>query len=211
MWSECPVTFLTCPNWLTFALVFGCFKNFWSATCHEFSVPSCGGGREAMFLLKRGWRVFAVDIHDDRRFQTILKSLGRPPVHWGGNGFDDRCHYSQLDLETDEGLRMLTKECANFAGAIGPAADGNNVEKASSAAAQLVWVGRYLHRPLLPIIRDCLVAPGGAVIYHTFCKGCEKFGRPKKVRCICLTNTKIALGVQRPHVCANSARWCPLL
>ena len=37
-------------------------------------------------------------------------------------------------------------------------------------------------RPLLTFIRDSLVAPGGAVIYHTFCKGCELFGRPKKAR-----------------------------
>ena len=34
--------------------------------------------------------------------------------------------------------------------------------------ADLVLVGRYLHRPLLAMIRDRLVAAGGAVIYHTF-------------------------------------------
>ena len=40
----------------------------------------CGGGRESMFLLLRGWRLLAADTHDSRRFDTILDSLGPQPV-----------------------------------------------------------------------------------------------------------------------------------
>lgn len=46
----------------------------------------------------------------------------------------------------------------------------------------VVNVARYLHKPLLPVIRDSLVTPGGFVVYHTFMEGCEKFGSPKKAR-----------------------------
>ena len=46
--------------------------------------------------------------------------------------------------------------------------------------ADIVHIGRFLHRPLLPILRDQCVAPGGFIVYHTFMVGCEKFGRPRK-------------------------------
>ena len=35
----------------------------------------------------------------------------------------------------------------------------------------------YLHRPLLPAIAQAL-APGGVLIYETFARGNERFGRP---------------------------------
>lgn len=38
-------------------------------------------------------------------------------------------------------------------------------------------VTNYLHRPLFPSILDA-VAPGGALIYETFARGNERFGRP---------------------------------
>ena len=40
-----------------------------------------------------------------------------------------------------------------------------------------IVVTNYLHRPLLPRLRDSL-APGGALIYETFAKGNEQYGRP---------------------------------
>ncbi|MHA1536682.1 MAG: class I SAM-dependent methyltransferase [Alphaproteobacteria bacterium] len=40
-----------------------------------------------------------------------------------------------------------------------------------------VLVVNYLHRPLLPVLCDA-VAPGGVLIYETFTKGNEAFGRP---------------------------------
>ena len=47
----------------------------------------------------------------------------------------------------------------------------------------LVQVFRYLHRPLLPHLKD-KVKPGGYLIYQTFSSGCEAFGKPKKARFI---------------------------
>lgn len=40
-----------------------------------------------------------------------------------------------------------------------------------------VIVANYLHRPLLPALVDA-VAPGGVLIYETFARGNERFGRP---------------------------------
>ena len=40
-----------------------------------------------------------------------------------------------------------------------------------------VVVTNYLHRPLLPRLVDSL-APGGVLIYETFARGNERFGRP---------------------------------
>ena len=41
-----------------------------------------------------------------------------------------------------------------------------------------IVVCRYLHRPLLPLLTQCL-APNGVLIYETFMLGQEKFGRPQ--------------------------------
>lgn len=41
-----------------------------------------------------------------------------------------------------------------------------------------IVVCRYLHRPLLPLLTECL-APNGVLIYETFMLGQEKFGRPQ--------------------------------
>jgi SAM-dependent methyltransferase len=40
-----------------------------------------------------------------------------------------------------------------------------------------VVVTNYLHRPLLPAL-VAAVAPGGALLYETFARGNERFGRP---------------------------------
>lgn len=40
-----------------------------------------------------------------------------------------------------------------------------------------VVVTNYLHRPLLPALVDA-VAPGGLLLYETFARGNERFGRP---------------------------------
>jgi SAM-dependent methyltransferase len=40
-----------------------------------------------------------------------------------------------------------------------------------------VCVANYLHRPLFPTLLDVL-APGGVLIYETFARGNERYGRP---------------------------------
>jgi SAM-dependent methyltransferase len=42
---------------------------------------------------------------------------------------------------------------------------------------QGIVVANYLHRPLLPLIERTL-APGGVLIYETFMRGNERFGKP---------------------------------
>lgn len=41
-----------------------------------------------------------------------------------------------------------------------------------------IVVSRYLYRPLFPALIEAL-APGGILIYETFAKGNEQFGRPR--------------------------------
>ena len=40
-----------------------------------------------------------------------------------------------------------------------------------------IVVANYLHRPLLPTLVDSLV-PGGVLVYETFARGNERFGKP---------------------------------
>lgn len=40
-----------------------------------------------------------------------------------------------------------------------------------------IVVTNYLHRPLFPVLRDSLAA-GGVLIFETFAKGNERYGRP---------------------------------
>jgi SAM-dependent methyltransferase len=46
---------------------------------------------------------------------------------------------------------------------------------------QLIIVSRYLHRPLLPILKK-MIASEGYIVYQTFMRGCEAFGSPKNPR-----------------------------
>lgn len=63
------------------------------------------------------------------------------------------CEVRRIDLETDDAKRF------------GEGYDG-------------IIVTNYLHRPLLPAIARAL-APGGVLIYETFARGNERFGRPR--------------------------------
>jgi SAM-dependent methyltransferase len=63
------------------------------------------------------------------------------------------CAVRRIDLETDDRWQL------------GDGYDG-------------IVVTNYLHRPLLPAIARAL-APGGVLIYETFARGNERFGRPR--------------------------------
>ena len=65
----------------------------------------------------------------------------------------ERCEVPRIDLET---------------GAAWPLGDGYDG----------IVVTNYLHRPLLPSIASSL-APAGILIYETFARGNERFGRPR--------------------------------
>lgn len=55
--------------------------------------------------------------------------------------------------------------------------DGRRFPLAGRQFAGIV-VANYLHRPLFPALIEAL-KPGGALIYETFAKGNERFGRPR--------------------------------
>lgn len=53
------------------------------------------------------------------------------------------------------------------------------IQDSVEVAFDLITVARYLHRPHLPLLPD-LLRDGGFVCYHTFMRGCEVFGRPRR-------------------------------
>ena len=63
------------------------------------------------------------------------------------------CEVRRIDLETDDRRQL-----------------GDDYDE--------IIVTNYLHRPLLPAIARAL-APGGVLIYETFARGNERFGRPR--------------------------------
>ena len=68
----------------------------------------------------------------------------------------------------------------------GAAVDGVSLRQADIEAGAWPYAGRsfdaivvtnYLHRPLLPLLVSSL-APGGLLVYETFARGNERFGKP---------------------------------
>lgn len=64
-----------------------------------------------------------------------------------------------------------------------------------------VVVTNYLHRPLLPRLLDAL-APGGVLIYETFGRGNERFGRPSSPAFLLRAGELLDLAHPRLHVVA---------
>src|SRR5439155_7688578 len=66
----------------------------------------------------------------------------------------------------------------------GPCCEVRRIDLETDSRRQLgddydgIIVTNYLHRPLLPAIARAL-APGGVLIYETFARGNERFGRPR--------------------------------
>ena len=78
----------------------------------------------------------------------------------------DRDTAGLTDLKDDPGIEVV--ECDLETGAPWPFAD----------RFEAVVVTNYLHRPALPDI-VASVAPGGLLLYETFARGQERFGRPQ--------------------------------
>eukprot|EP01043_Picozoa_sp_COSAG02_P018047 COSAG02_NODE_832_length_16660_cov_16.228006_10_plen_980_part_00 len=110
----------------------------------------CGTGRDCIFLAMRGG--FTVTGVD-----YLEKQLVRARDLASRCDVAQSCTFRQMDV------------CV-----------GAPAEWLPAKPADIVHIGRFLHRPLLPVLRDHCVAPGGFIIYHTFMVGCEAFGRPRK-------------------------------
>jgi SAM-dependent methyltransferase len=88
-----------------------------------------------------------------------------------------------LDSLLEKAMNMAQKyELENFdTKCIDMESDPNSLDNLPQV--NLIHVARYLHRPLFVQIRR-LVKIGGFVVYHTFTKGVEKFGKPRRQRFI---------------------------
>jgi len=94
--------------------------------------------------------------------------------------------HSRLFLELGRGVTAIDRDTSGVSGLKDlPAAeiieadleDGGPWPLAGRLFAAVV-VTNYLHRPLLPILRDT-VQTGGVLIYETFARGNERFRRPR--------------------------------
>jgi SAM-dependent methyltransferase len=121
------------------------------------SAPASAWVRRFAPLIRRGGRVLDLAAGSGRHTRLLLESgfavcaVDRDTsalLPLAGTG----CEVRRIDLETGA-----------------PWAFGNGYDG--------IVVTDYLHRPLLPAIAQALAA-GGALIYETFARGNERFGRP---------------------------------
>ncbi|KAH3745274.1 Methyltransferase type 11 [Pelomyxa schiedti] len=111
---------------------------------------ACGSGRDSVFLLERGWNVVGID------FNPHL-----------------------LALATTFASRFIPDTAARFSVSCIDLEDLPTALSKLPPRADVVHVARYLHRPLLPHLRD-FVLPGGFIIYHTFME--PAVGKPNKIK-----------------------------
>ena len=121
------------------------------------SAPASAWVRRFAPLIRRGGRVLDLAAGSGRHTRLLLDSgFAVCAVDRDISALSPLagigCEVRQIDLETGE------------ASGFGTDFDG-------------IVVTNYLHRPLLPAIAQAL-APGGVLIYETFARGNERFGRP---------------------------------
>ena len=135
------------------------------------------------------------------------RSRPAPPRHWavrepsawvcrfagyvppGGRVLDLACgagRHSRLFLERGHPVLAVDRDLSGLGDLAGQAGletleadleDGRPFPFAGREFSGVV-VTNYLYRPLLPTLVEA-VAPGGALIYETFARGNERFGRPR--------------------------------
>ena len=113
-----------------------------------------------------------------------------PTVPAGGPVLDLACgagRHVRLFLERGHPVTAVDRDLSGIADTIGRPGlevlevdleDGRRFPLAGRRFAAVV-VTNYLYRPLVPAL-IAAVAPGGALIYETFAKGNERFGRPRR-------------------------------
>lgn len=126
---------------------------------------AAGGGRHTRWFAARGWHVVAVD-RDTSALLDLAVIPSEPP--------------STADPATSNDLASTDGAVAGL---------GADVEVVEADLEEGPWpfperrfdgvvVTNYLHRPLLSTL-VASVAPGGVLIYQTFARGQERYGRPR--------------------------------
>ena len=110
---------------------------------------AAGGGRHTRWLAAQGWRVVAVD-RDTSALLDLVDSAEAP----GGRPPDGAADVEVVEADLEQGPWPFPER--RFDGVV---------------------VTNYLHRPLLPTLVASL-APGGVLIYQTYARGHERYGRP---------------------------------
>jgi SAM-dependent methyltransferase len=110
---------------------------------------------------------------------TMIKPDGRVLDLAAGDG-----RHSRLLLESGFAVCAVDRNVSALLALAGHGCEVRQVDLETGAAWPLgtgyngIVVTNYLHRPLLPAIGTAL-APGGVLIYETFARGNERFGRPR--------------------------------
>lgn len=138
-----------------------------------------------------------------RRFAPLIPS--------GGRVLDLACGYGRhVRWLAAQGFQVLAAD--RDAGALRTLADEPNVTVHEVDLESGVWpfpdaafagaiVTNYLHRPLFPKLLDSL-APGGVLIYETFARGNERYGRPSNPSFLLEPGELLAVVVGRLRVVA---------
>eukprot|EP00026_Physarum_polycephalum_P011762 Phypoly_transcript_12005.p1 GENE.Phypoly_transcript_12005~~Phypoly_transcript_12005.p1 ORF type:complete len:296 (-),score=23.45 Phypoly_transcript_12005:61-948(-) len=123
---------------------------------------ACGSGRDCIYLAGRGWNILGVD-NVELRLTKLHEVTAREKAH-----VTTLCLDLEPDLAPDLGAAEPNWEHVRA-----------SLLKNSSTGYDLVHVARYLHRPLMPILRE-IIRPGGFIVYHTFMV--PSMGKPRRPR-----------------------------
>jgi SAM-dependent methyltransferase len=137
-----------------------------------------------------------------RRFMAMIRPGGRVLDLASGRG-------RHVRLLAEAGFRVVALD--RDAGALAALEGVEGVETLAADVEAAPWpfaaesfdaivVTHYLHRPLFPVLREALV-PEGVLIYETFAKGNERFGRPSNPDFL-LARDELLQAVRPLHVVA---------
>lgn len=114
-----------------------------------------------------------------KRFLPLIKPGGLVLDLAAGKG-----RHVQLLRDCGFAVCAVDREPAALLAYEGPRCEVRRIDLEAEQSWQLsdsydgIIVVNFLHRPLLPAIARAL-APGGVLIYQTFARGNERFGRPR--------------------------------
>jgi SAM-dependent methyltransferase len=113
-----------------------------------------------------------------KRFVPLIRRGGRVLDLAAGSG-----RHSWLLLESGFAVCAVDRDISALSPLAGSGCEVRQIDLETGAPWPLgtgydgIIVANYLHRPLLPAIAQALAA-GGVLIYETFARGNEQFGRP---------------------------------